>query len=237
MNRSLHHRSILKPFYLSLALALLLPLAACNREPAPASPSDPAAASSGSESLINQAVRRGLEKARQELETKNIPVGGHHGKGFHVGGRDHDGLPPAEITPQGDLLIDGKPVPVDARQRELLLAHRGTIIAIAETGLELGMQGADLGAKAAVGALKSVFGGGDTEAFERQMEAEGKRLEAEALKICVHLPRLLESQDALAAALPAFAPYATMEQSDIEDCHKEREAAEAQAAAAAQAAS
>ncbi len=235
MNRSPHHRSILKPFHLSLALALLLPLAACNREPAPADPSDPAAASSGSESLINQAVRRGLEKARQELDNKNIPVGGQHGKGWHVGGRDHDGLPPAEITPQGDLLIDGKPVPVDARQRELLLAHRGTIIAIAETGLELGMQGADLGAKAAMGALKGVFGG-DTEAFERQMEAEGKRIEAEALKICGHLPRLLQSQDALAAALPAFAPYATMEQSDIEDCHKEREAAEAQAAVAAQAA-
>ncbi|WP_374013649.1 hypothetical protein [Pseudoxanthomonas koreensis] len=216
---------------LAMALACLLPLAACSREPAPA---DPAATATGnSDTLIGQAVRRGLDKARQELATSNIPVGGQHGAGINFGdkfgGGVRSGEPRAEITPQGDLLIDGKAVALDDTQRQLLLAHRGNIIAIAETGIGLGMQGADLGAKAAAGALKSMFSG-NAEAFEKQMEAEGKKIEAEALKICHQLPALLQSQQALAAALPAFVPYATMDASDIEDCHKEREAAEAAAA-------
>jgi len=65
-----------------------------------------------------------------------------------------------------------------------------------------------------------VFGGKEEE-FGKEMEARGKRVEAEAMKICARLPALLESQQALAAALPAFQPYATMDQSDVEDCGKD----------------
>jgi len=69
------------------------------------------------------------------------------------------------------------------------------------------------------------------------MEAEGAKMEAEAQKMCTHMPALLASQQALAAALPEFAPYATMDASDVDDCGKdvvvERDdpAAEADAAA------
>ena len=35
------------------------------------------------------------------------------------------------------------------------------------------------------------------------------------------LPALLSSQQALAASLPAFKPYARMTQSDIDDCGKD----------------
>ncbi|KAF1687634.1 hypothetical protein B1992_02965 [Pseudoxanthomonas broegbernensis] len=218
-----------RPHVLPVLLACLLPLAACSREPAPA---DPATAGK-SDTLLGQAVRQGLEKARQELATKNIPIGGDAGKGINLGGRNRDAgdLPRAEISPQGDLLIDGKAVPVNEEQRRLLLVHRARIVAIAEAGIEVGAQGADLGAKAAVGALKSVLSG-DSDAFEKQMEAEGRRIEAEALKICDRMPALLQSQQALAAVLPAFVPYATMDASDIEDCREDREAAEAAEAAA-----
>ena len=73
---------------------------------------------------------------------------------------------------------------------------------------------------------------GNTEEFEKQMEAEGKRieeqgrqLEAEADRmICARMPALLASQNALAAALPAFAPYATMDESDVKDCGSNRNA-------------
>ncbi|MBO9711249.1 MAG: hypothetical protein J7521_23895, partial [Caulobacter sp.] len=136
-----------------------------------------------------------MAEASRELATKNISVDREAGK------------PKAEISPQGDFLVDGKAVPVDEAQRKLLLAHRANLIAVAQAGIAVGMQSADLGIEAATGALKSVFSGKDEE-FGKEMEARGKRVEAEAMKICARLPALLESQQALAAALPAFQPYA-----------------------------
>ena len=202
-----------------LALAALLPLAACGKsDPAPATSSTDAA-TAPADTALGRKIQDAMAKASKKLATENISVGGEYHNGIRVGA-DGQKLARAEITPQGDLLIDGKAVPVDAKQRELLLAHRANLIAIAQAGIAIGMQGADLGVKAATGALKSVFAG-NTDEFEKRMEAEGKRIEVEADKLCQRMPALLASQQALAAALPAFAPYATMDQSDIEDCGKD----------------
>ncbi|AKC87790.1 hypothetical protein [Pseudoxanthomonas suwonensis] len=206
-----------------LALAALLPLAACGKsDPPPASSSTDATAAPAANTALGRKIQEAMTKAGEKLATENVSVGGkggNHGFGYRSrsGGKD---LPKAEITPQGDLLIAGKPVPVDEAQRKLLLEHRGHIIGIAQAGIAIGMQGADLGIKAATGALKSVFTG-TTDDFEKQMEAEGRRIEAEAKKLCALMPGLLASQNALAEALPAFQPYATMDQSDIDDCGKD----------------
>src|SRR5690606_11483807 len=64
-----------------------------------------------------------------------------------------------------------------------------------------------------------------TEQMEKRVEAEAEKLEATAMQLCERLPGLLASQQALAAAVPEFAPYARMETSDIEDCSKEAESA------------
>lgn len=224
----------------TLILACLPALAACNRTPDPQTPADtvseagPAPESAG---IINEKIQKALRDASESLATKNMPVGGQqtYRNGLIHIGRNDSNLPKAEITPQGDLLINDKAVAIDEAQRQLLLDHRTNLIAITQAGIavgmqgaELGMQGASLGMKAATGALKSVFSG-NSEEFEKQMEAEGKRIEAEGKRIeaeanrmiCGHLPALLVSQNALAAALPEFKPYATMEASDIKDCGKE----------------
>lgn len=204
------------------ALAALLPLAACGRnDPPPATPAAPTAPTSTppADTALGRTVQAAMAKASEELANENISVGGNSPR-VRVG-KDISALPKAEITPQGDLLIEGKAVPVDAAQRELLLAHRANIIGIAQAGIAVGMQGADLGIKAATGALKSVFSGNTSE-FEQEMEAEGRRIEEQANRlICTRLPALLASQQALAAALPAFQPYATMNQSDVDECGKD----------------
>ena len=146
----------------------------------------------------------------------NINVNGHeiHNKG--------DNLPKAEITPQGDLLIEGTAVDVTPAQRQELLAYRGRIIGIAEAGMAIGGKGADLAGEALGGVVGAIFGGKEGEkAFEQRMEAQGKQIEAEAMKLCTQLPGLLSSQQALAASLPEFKPYARMTQEDIDDCGKD----------------
>jgi len=183
------------------ALLLALPLAACGEHGG-----DAARTVSDSTSTIGRTVQEATDKARKEIAKGNFKLSA-------------DGLPKAEITPEGALLIDGKDVVTTAAQRTQLLEYRRQIEAIAMAGMDIGVSGANLGVKAAGEALKGVFSG-DTDGIEERINAEADKLKAQANQICARLPALMASQQALAASLPAFAPYSTMDQSDIDDCGK-----------------
>ncbi|MGN6513788.1 MAG: DUF2884 family protein [Lysobacteraceae bacterium] len=215
----------------SLCIALLASLAACqDRTPAHGAQANAPATPAGStapETVLGKTVASALDKARAELESGNIDLSngvrvqvGDHGRHFEIGGHDHDGRPKAEITPQGDLLVEGKPVDITPAQRALLLQYRQRIIAIAESGMAIGVKGADLAGKA----LAETFSGlirGDTDGAGKRIEAEGEKLKADAHRICAQLPGMLQTQQQLAASLPAFKPYATMTQEDVDDCMKD----------------
>ena len=217
----------------ALATALLagLSLTACSEPPAPPAPPTPpappvAVANDAPKSFIGRHVDKALDEARKELAKGNISLSDGfdisiNGKRVDTGAADA-ALPKAEITPQGDLLIEGKAVAVTPAQRQELMAYRGRIIGIAEAGMAIGGKGADLAGEALGGVVGAIFGGKDGEKeFEQRMEAQGKKIEAEAMKLCVQLPGLLASQQALAASLPEFKPYARMTQEDIDDCGKD----------------
>jgi hypothetical protein len=85
--------------------------------------------------------------------------------------------------------------------------------------MDIGVSGANLGVKAAGEALKGVFSG-NTDGIEKRIDEEAGKLKAQAQALCEKLPAMMATQQALAASLPAFAPYATMDQSDIDDCGK-----------------
>lgn len=212
----------------TLALAFLVsaPLLACSEPPAPpAAPAPPVAGGESPKGFIGRQVEKAITEARQELRTKNISIS--DGFNIHVNGKQvhttDAGLPKAEITPQGELLIDGKPVAVSVGQREQLRAYRSRIIGIAEAGMAIGVQGADIAGEAISGVAGVIFGGKEGEqAFEQRMEAQGRKIETEAVKLCTLLPGLLASQQALATSLPAFKPYARMTQADIDDCGKDK---------------
>ena len=211
----------------ALAAALTcLALAACSDPSPPASSSASARADQGGpKTFIGRHVDKALEEARKELATQNISLNGDfdiniNGRKVHNGGGET--LPKAEISPQGDLLIEGKSVAINPAQRAELLAYRSEIVGIAEAGMTIGGQGADLAGEALSGVVGAIFGGDQgREDFEKRMEARGKEIEAEALKLCAHLPRMLASQQALAATLPEFEPYARLTQADVDDCGKE----------------
>lgn len=116
----------------------------------------------------------------------------------------------AELTPEGDLLIDGEPVPMDARQREAALAYRGRLLSLADAGLVVGQQGAVLGGKAAALAVGALFGGGDVDVEERKrkIEAEAEKIEAAAQALCQDARTLEVEQARFAQLVPEFAPYA-----------------------------
>ena len=202
-------------------IALLASLAACQDKTPPASSQASVPAKPAESGGLAGMVGAAMNKARAEMETKNIGIG----DGMHINVNGHeinsaDGkLPRAEITPQGDLLIEGKAVTVTPAQRALLLKYRGEIIGVASAGMEIGKQGVDIAGKAIGTAVSSIFNG-KSDQVERELEAQGERIEAAAMKLCDQLPPMLQTQQELAASLPAFKPYANLEQSDIDDCRE-----------------
>lgn len=189
-------------------LLLCLPLAACGQQDAgKADPATGKAASPAAEaSTVGKTVQDATDKARKELAQGNINI-------------SNDQSDKAEITPQGELLINGKTVPTTASQRALLLDYRKQVEAIAGAGMDIGVAGANLGVKAAGEALKGIFSG-DTSGIEERVNAETSKIEAKAKQLCTLLPAMMAKQQALAAAVPEFKPYASMDQSDIDDCGK-----------------
>lgn len=183
------------------ALLLALPLAACSEHG-----NDTAKTVTDSTSSIGRSVQEATDKARSEMAKTNFKL-------------SVDGLPRAEITPDGALLIDGKDVVSTPAQRAQLLTYRKQMEAVAGAGMDIGVAGANLGVKAAGEAIKGVFSG-NTDGIEQRINAEADKLKDQAKGICEKLPAMLATQQALAATLPAFAPYAKMTQSDIDDCGK-----------------
>lgn len=181
------------------ALLMALSLTACDDRG-----SDSAKAVADSTRSIGRSVQEATDKARREMSEGNFKLSA-------------SGLPRAEITPEGQLLIDSRDVEMTAGQRTQMLDYRRQLEAIALAGMDIGVAGANLGVKAAGEALKGVFSG-NTDGIEAKVNAEADKLKAQANQLCGKLPSLLAAQQQLATSLPAFAPYATMDQSDIDDC-------------------
>jgi hypothetical protein len=208
-------------------LALLLPLAACSQSKQP--DAHPGAADTTAQSTsdtsektssgLSGQIHEAMQKAKQELATKNIDVNSVHINDGHRG--DRDSRPRAEITPQGELLIAGKKVAATPPQQTLLLDYRKQIVGIAESGMDIGAQGADLGLHAAREGVWGALTGKSDKDIEAAIRPQTDKIKAAAAGLCQRLPDLLSSQQKLAAAMPEFRPYATMQQKDVDDCGKD----------------
>ena len=164
-------------------------------------------------------VRAELAQERIRLEHDNLSLGDtlHFGRQNHS--RSDAKQPRGEITPAGDLLIDGKAVAIDAGQRRQLLDYRNRVIDLAHAGIDAGEKAALLAIDATDVSLFHLIVGGLTGSLERRVESTVQReLQPAILQICHRLPQLRESQQSLAASVPAFRPYATLRSDDVANC-------------------
>jgi len=209
---------------LPMALGLLLPIAA-HAQPPVKPESDINAEVRQSLADARTEVRAELAKARRDLDTENLRLD----HGIQIGKRSHGksapshtGLPLAEITPQGDFLIGGKVQQVDPGQRKNLLAYRGLMVNVAKAGIDIGQRASEAVLKQVdghwVGLLFSALTGNLERRVERTVRQE---IEPGVRGLCRLLPKVLDSQQRLAASLPQFQPYASLEQNDIDGCDAE----------------
>lgn len=189
---------------ISATVLLGLGLAACSHgQPGGSS-------ATATNSSLDLAINHALDHAETQLTTQDFTLTGRGSAGQL--------LPDAKITPKGDLVIAGKPVPLTPAQRQQVLAYRQQGIVIGEAGIAIGRDGATLGLSAAKTAIAAVFAGKSDQQVRQQVEAQTADIRAATVKLCAQLPALLTAQQQLAIAVPAFKPYATMTQKDVTDC-------------------
>ena len=200
-------------------------LAACGSGNAPASQTSASASASSTSSLIAGVIDHALDRADTKLRTENITISGNDGI-VVLSDTDSDDnrasrLPKAQITPRGDLLISDKPVAITPAQRAMLLDYRQQLIEIGAQGIALGKQGAALGMNAASEAIAGAFSGKPEQEIRQRVEAKASGIREAAAKLCDRMPTLMEAQQKLAAALPAFKPYAELTPAKIDQCRKD----------------
>lgn len=203
--------SMLMPCCLASALLLV----ACQ----PAQDKD-TSASAAIVTEVKEEVRKGLDEARKEVEAARQELATEN---LSLNRKDAENLPKAEITPAGDLLIDGKAVTTTPEQKALVLAYRAQLLDVVGDGMAIGMEGAQIGIDTAAAALKGALSGQSGDEVGKQAEAAAEaKIKPMVEQLCKRLPGLLAAQQTLASALPEFKPYATLDQSDVDDCKNGR---------------
>lgn len=127
------------------------------------------------------------------------------------------GKPNATVNAAGDLTIAGKAVVTTPAQRQLAARYFTEVQGIRSDAIATGQQGVALASKA-IGEVIGGLAAGDPDRISHRVEAEAGKVEAKADQICLRLGAIREVQEALAADLAAFRPYATIKAEQVSGC-------------------
>ena len=123
----------------------------------------------------------------------------------------------AWIDSTGALEIEGQLVALGPEQRVLTMEYRASAHAIRDQGIEIGESGAKIAGTAVNGVVDGLRNG-NSDQIGSKVEAEARAIEAHAKMLCAKIGQLRARQDSLAAAVPAFLPYATVTDKTVADC-------------------
>lgn len=123
----------------------------------------------------------------------------------------------AVMSASGELTIDGKTVALNQAQRELVTRYFAGAHSLRDDGFATGMAGAST-ALTAISSVVTGLASGEPDKIGQDVEAKTAKVEAQVEKVCRDLHDLALTQDALAAALPEFKPYVTIENSEVDEC-------------------
>lgn len=124
----------------------------------------------------------------------------------------------ARISARGELAVAGKPVPVNPAQRQLLQGYHADAVKLQKDGIATGAAGLSTGIHA-LGAVATGLASGNPDSIDAKVNARADKVDALARVVCKDLAQLYADQSKLSAAVPAFAPYATIEPHDVSECH------------------
>ena len=127
--------------------------------------------------------------------------------------------PEAVLSAAGEISIAGKNLVLNQVQKELATRYFISANSVRDDGFATGMAGANT----ALTALSSVVSGlasGEPDKIGPAVEAKAAKIQEHVDKLCLDLHELTTTQDALAASLPEFKPYATIGSKDVDNCRR-----------------
>lgn len=130
----------------------------------------------------------------------------------------HGGREVAVITKQGDLSIDGKAVALNPAQRSQAQRLYVNAVGVRDDGIAIGKAGAAIAGKAVTETIEGMVKG-DPGAVGDKMDAEANNITQQAMRLCKRVVEMRAAQDALVESLPAFKPFATLDQGTVTDCN------------------
>ncbi|HEU0276722.1 MAG TPA: DUF2884 family protein [Rhodanobacteraceae bacterium] len=113
----------------------------------------------------------------------------------------------AHVSRDGDLSIGGTPVAVTPAQRQLLQGYYRQARTTTTAGEAMGKQGIDMAMRGIVKAAASIFDK-KASAAEKPVDVQSKKAGTALTALCANIRALDATQRAIAAQIPAFAPYA-----------------------------
>lgn len=157
-----------------------------------------------------RSVTRELDAEQARLATANFTLSSH----------DKD-APNAEITPQGDFLVAGKPVTLTPQQHAQMLSYRAQLMQVSEQAFIVAKHGVKVGMRGTAPLVFRALLGESDEEIDQYMHKRLSGVFAEAAKICDRLPAVMTTERQLATSLSAFKPYANLTPAKIEDCRND----------------
>ena len=125
--------------------------------------------------------------------------------------------PDAILTAGGGLNIEGKSIPHNAEQSQIILRYFVNAMALRDDAVKTGAAGVSTAATAFTSVAVGLASG-NPDSIDSKVNASAAKVDAAANKVCADLQALAKAQDELAAALPQFKPYATIRAGEVNDC-------------------
>lgn len=129
--------------------------------------------------------------------------------------------PDAIVSAAGTLSIDGKDVQTTPAQQDLLKRYFASVAALRADAIATGMAGVAT-AGTAIRSVVSGLANGTPDQIGPAVEARAATVEAQAAKVCNDLADVRSTQEAVAAQLAAFRPYALIDAQQVNDCGRSR---------------
>ena len=118
------------------------------------------------------------------------------------------GKPDAHVGKDGSLAIAGHAIDVTPAQRAMLQRYYAEARGMMQSGEAVGKQGAAMAEKGIDDALASLLHG-DSSSAQKNLEAQSNQMDSAVGKLCEDIKAMGATQQAIAADIPAFEPYAS----------------------------
>lgn len=134
----------------------------------------------------------------------------------HVAVSRHNG-PEAVVSAGGEISIAGRAVALDPAQKDIAVRYFANANAVRDDGFATGMAGAST-ALTAISSVVTGLASGEPDKIGTAVDAKAAKVQAQAEKLCRDLGELAATQNALAASVPEFKPYALIQTQEVNEC-------------------